>query len=95
MDIDIEAALADRAPAVATGKCKVQRWLDEIPPAAPSLSRLVKTIETPCKKSDPGRYDPEHYVTVPETLKVLRRLKFEVSDRTLREHRNQECRCFD
>lgn len=87
MSIDILEALAAEAPAPSSRKCRIQRWLDDIPADTPGLDKLVATITT----TDPKA---EAYRTVDKIDKVLFRLGFETSSKTIADHRAERCRCF-
>lgn len=88
MSIDILAALADEAPARASSKCKIQRWLDNIDPGTPGFADLVVLIET----TDPK--DPA-FRTGDKALRVVRRLGLDTSMKTFMDHRAERCRCAD
>lgn len=90
VSIDILGALADTAARPTGRKCKLQRWLDEIDPAAPGLSDLVTAINTPRGEGEP----PEGYRPLATTLTVLGRLGCSISMNVLHQHRTQTCRCF-
>lgn len=85
--MDILAALADEAPSRSTRKCKVARWLEEIPEETPGFDTLVATITT----TDP---QAEHYRTTDQTLALLSRLGLQTSNKTFGDHRAKRCRCF-
>lgn len=85
--MDILTALEDTAPAKSNRKCKVQRWLDEIPADTPGKAELVATITTTDPKSDV-------YRTVPQVDAITYRLGLATSIKTLGDHRAKRCRCF-
>lgn len=85
--IDILEALAAEAPAKSNRKCKVQRWIDEIPEGTPGKDDLISALVT----TDPRA---EHYRTVDQIDKVVYRLGLTTSTKTLGDHRAKRCRCF-
>ena len=85
--MDILEALAKAAPSKSNRKCKVQRWLDEIPADEPGKEALAATIVT----TDPASDD---YRTVDQVDKLVYRLGFVTSVKTLGDHRAKRCRCF-
>lgn len=87
MDIDILAALEEAATTRSSRKCKVQRWLDEIPDETPGKDALVATVITTDPKS-------EHYRPVDQVDKLIYRLGLVTSTKTLGDHRAKRCRCF-
>lgn len=88
MILDIEAAIVDEAPA-STGRCKIGRWLDSIDPQSPGYGRLVAAVEVADTEA-PG------YMTGDRAMRLLRRLKFNVSNKVFYDHRSgTRCKCFD
>lgn len=87
MDIDILSALSESAPARSTRKCKIQRWIDDIPDETPGKDALVATIITTDPKS-------EDYRTVEQIDKLTYRLGLVTSTKTLGDHRAKRCRCY-
>jgi hypothetical protein len=89
--LNIKEALAGQSSGQASGKCKIGRWLDEEVADHPDRDKLVAAIEL--RRPRHGSL-PEGYLPVENALQVLRRLEFDVSDKTLKEHRGRVCRCF-
>jgi hypothetical protein len=89
--MDIHSALAGVPSSSAGGKCRIQRWVDQIDPTNPGLDELVVIITTAKPKNAPP---PPEYRTLDQTLKILYRLGLRTSMATLLRHRNRDCRCF-
>jgi hypothetical protein len=89
--VDILEALAGETPAQASGKCKIGRWLDEAVADHPNRDALVAAIET---RKPRGEKAPKGYLPIENALQALRRLRLDVSDKTLATHRRRACRCF-
>ena len=85
--MDILEALAEAVPAKSNRKCKVQRWLDDIPEGTPGRDELVATIVTTDPASDVFR-------TIDQVDKLVYRLGLSTSVKTLGDHRAKRCRCF-
>ena len=89
--MDILEALAGEAPPQSAGKCKLGRWLDEEVADDPNRDALVRALMERNRKV-------RGYLPIPKIGRVIRRLgrdAFDVSDRTVSEHRRRSCRCFD
>lgn len=85
--VDILSALVEAAPAKSSRKCKVQRWLDDIPDETPGKEELVATITTTDPKSDV-------YRTIDQVDKITYKLGLVTSTKTIGDHRAKRCRCF-
>lgn len=85
---DILEALAGEARPQTSGKCKLARWLDDIPAERPGRTELVDSVLNSDSKVD-------GYRTIPQIGRVIRRLGLDISDKTVGEHRRRSCRCFD
>lgn len=89
--MDIAAALEATAPLDTDDRCKLARWLDDIPDADPRKSDLVLAIET--RRPQKGEPASPHYRTYDDLSLVLALLGFRTSKSTLMKHRRQRCRC--
>lgn len=87
MSIDILAALEVVQPNKGAGRCKLGKWLDAIPADQPGRPALEATLT----ERDPQSDD---YRTIPRLIRLLATLGLEVSDKTVKEHRSRDCRCF-
>lgn len=85
--MDIISALEDTAPAKSNRKCRLQRWLDDIPDETPGKDALVETIMTTDPKSDV-------YRTAPQVDSIVYKLGLSTSPKTVADHRAKRCRCF-
>lgn len=85
--IDILEALADTAPAMSTRRCKIRRWLEDIPEDQPGRAELIATMET----TDPRSPD---YRTLDALDKVTQRLGLTTSVKSIGDHRKHRCRCY-
>lgn len=77
---DILAALADTTPTTGDHRCKVGRWLDNIPTSEPGRDELVAAFEAP------GR-------TLNQLAAIAVRLGYPISNKSIAEHRTRVCRC--
>lgn len=84
--MDILEALAATPNAASTRKCKVQRWLDDIPEDQPGKAELVSTVIT----TDPK---DEGYRTLEQVEKLVFRLGLATSIKSIGDHRAGRCRC--
>jgi hypothetical protein len=85
--VDILEALNDTAPAVGNRKCKIQRWLDDIPEDQPGRDNLLATMGT----TDPMS---PHYRTLDQLDTLTYRLGLKTSTKTITDHRARRCRCY-
>jgi hypothetical protein len=84
--VDFLAALSDEAPSRSRGKCKLQRWLDNEAAEIPGRDQFIAALSNRDKKSD-------DYRTNPKLLKVVVRMGLDICERTLAEHRRNDCKC--
>lgn len=87
MSINILEALADTAPAKSSRKCKIQRWLDDIPTDQPGRADLVSAMTTTDPKS-------EDYRTLDGLDRLVTRLGLTTSIKSIGDHRGSRCRCY-
>lgn len=87
MSIDILAALEAEQPTKSARRCKLGAWLDAIPAEQPGRPALETTLAERDSKADA-------YRTIPQLIRLLAALGLEVSDKTVKEHRSRDCRCF-
>lgn len=85
--MNILEALQDSAPARSSRKCKLQRWIDDIPADTAGKDDLVAAIVTTDPKSD-------SYRTIDQIDKVIYALGLVTSTKTIGDHRAKRCRCF-
>lgn len=85
--MNILEALTDTAPAKSARKCKIQRWLDDIPEGTPGRDDLVATMVT----TDP---QADSYRTLDQLDRVTQRLGLTTSIKSIGDHRKHRCRCF-
>ena len=86
MNIDILGALTNETSPTSHRKCRIQRWLDNIPDNTPGKPELVATFATP----DPN--DP-NYRQLDALDRVTQRLGLATSIKTIGDHRAGRCRC--
>jgi hypothetical protein len=87
MSLDILAALEASPSAVTGRRCRIQRFLDNIPADTPGRDQLEATLNT----KDPS--DPD-YRTATSLLQLLARLGETTSVSTVNEHRAKRCVCY-
>jgi hypothetical protein len=84
--VDFLAALSDEAPSRSRGKCKLQRWLDNEALNANGRDEFLAAMANRDLKSD-------DYRTNPKLLKVVVSMGLDISEKTLAEHRRNDCKC--
>lgn len=88
MTLDILAAL-EATPSRGAKRCRLAKFLDDIPEDTPGRDELIRLVETPHDKK-----------AVPETRSgqniavVLCNLGFDTTSNTVLDHRNRACRCY-
>ena len=85
--MNIEEAIQAGTQAVSGSSCRLGRWVEQIPPETPGVSVLARILVTT------NRDDP-HWRTLEQIDAILRRLGLTVSNKTVANHRNKVCRCF-
>lgn len=84
--LNILDALTGEAATAGALKCKLQRWLDNIPDETPGKTELAATFAT-TNPADPN------YRPLDALDRVARRLNFHTSIKTIGDHRAGRCRC--
>ena len=85
--MNIEEAITAGTQAATGDSCRLGRWLEAIPTDTPGIHVLARILVTN------DRNDP-HWRTLEQIDGILRRLGMTVSNKTVANHRNQVCRCF-
>lgn len=85
--MNIEAALGGERLGGTEKKCRLGRWLDEIPDNTPGKDQLTEVLSTTDRTSPWWR-------TLEELDAILRRLDLHSSNKTIGNHRMRRCRCY-
>ena len=85
--MNIEEAITAGTSTTPPSKCRLGRWLTDIPTDTPGRGQLLAIVE------EANRYSP-NWRTLEQIDAILRRLGFTTSNKTVANHRNQVCRCF-
>ena len=85
--MNIEEAIQAGTQAAGESSCRLGRWLNDIPTDTPGRGQLLAIVE------EANRYSP-HWRTLEQIDAILRRLGFTTSNKTVANHRNKVCRCF-
>ncbi len=84
--MDILNALASTETPKTGRRCKIGRWLDEIPDETPGKAELVATLQ------ERDRMSPD-WRPLDQLDALLIRLNVQTSNKTIGDHRAGRCRC--
>lgn len=85
--MNIEEAIQAGTQAAPESRCRLGKWIDEIPHETAGLVVLEAILETADRNSP-------YWRTLEQIDGILRRLGCTTSNKTVANHRNRVCRCF-